>query len=123
MLFRIRPIGILILCSASVFSSVPAAVTQSDAPRRPVVYAPRPEYPLEARRQHLTGSGLLILHIDRETGIVTSVEIAKTIGYKILDDAAVRAFSRWRFKPGKYTKVKVPIRYTMDHSEIPKDLR
>ncbi|HEV3056766.1 MAG TPA: energy transducer TonB [Vicinamibacterales bacterium] len=121
---RIRPIGILIICFGFVFISVPAAVAQPDTQQKaPALYAPRPEYPLEARRQHLTGRGLLILHIDRETGTVTSVEISKSIGYKILDDAAVRALRQWRFKPGKFTKIKVPIGYTMGQSEIPKDLR
>jgi len=118
-LFRIRPIGILILCSASVFSSVPAAVAQSEAERKRVVRAPRPEYPLEARRQHLTGSGLLILHINRETGTVDSIDLKKSTGHKILDDAAIRCFLRWRFIPGKYTIVKVPVQYTLKQSEIP----
>jgi TonB family protein len=78
------------------------------------IYAPRPDYPLEARRQHLTGSAILILHIDKPSGTVTSIDVAKSTGHKILDDAATGAFLRWRFKPGLYTKIKVPIRYTMD---------
>ncbi len=90
------------MCFVWFSISVPAAVAQPDTQHQaPALYAPRPEYPLEARRRYLTGRGLLILHIDRKTGAVTSVEIAKSIGYKILDDAAVRAFRQWRFKPGK----------------------
>jgi TonB family protein len=81
--------------------------------RHPAVFAPRPDYPLEARQQHLIGSAILILHIDKPSGTVTSIEVAKSTGHKILDEAATRAFLRWRFKPGLYTKVKVPIRYTM----------
>ena len=86
-------------------------------PRASAVSAPRPDYPLEARQRHLTGSGILILHIDKPSGMVTSIDVAKSTGHKILDDAATRAFLRWRFKPGLYTKIKVPIRYTINGSQ------
>jgi hypothetical protein len=37
--------------------------------QEPVLYAKRPDYPVEARRQHLTGSGLFALHIRRDGGV------------------------------------------------------
>jgi TonB family protein len=86
-------------------------------PKAAAVFSPKPEYPLEARQRHLVGSGVLILHIDRDTGTVTSIDIEKSIGYKILDDAAIRALSQWRFKPGKSTKIRVPIRYTISGAQ------
>lgn len=37
--------------------------------------APRPEYPFEARRRRMTGSGIAVLTIDQLTGEVTNVSI------------------------------------------------
>ena len=104
--------------ASGVDTDMPAAEQRDHA-----VYAPRPDYPLAARRQHLTGSAILLLHIDKPSGTVTSVDVVKSTGHKILDDAASRGFSRWRFTPGRYTKIKVPIRYSMDRSDIPKMVR
>ena len=38
-------------------------ISPADAPLKeaPVLYAPRPDYPVDARRRHLTGGGLLAL--------------------------------------------------------------
>jgi TonB family protein len=77
-----------------------------------VIFAPKPEYPLAARKKHLEGDGVLLLHIDMPSGNVTSVDVEKSTGHKILDNAAVRSFLRWRFRPGTYTKVRVPIHYS-----------
>ena len=64
------------------------------------ISAPPPEYPLEARLRHATGSGILLLRVDIKTGRTKQVIIARTTGDKALDAAAVRAFVQWRFKPG-----------------------
>ena len=39
--------------------------------------APRPEYPYEARRQRLTGTGVALLLVDPASGAVTDVSIAQ----------------------------------------------
>jgi TonB family protein len=64
-----------------------------------VEYSPKPDYPVEARAHHLTGSGMFIIIVHPNTGRVTEVRIARSTGYSILDQAATRAFSQWRFKP------------------------
>jgi TonB family protein len=108
------PCDFTLVAASGAFGSEPDVSAESSSQPKRAAFAPKPEYPLEARQQHLTGSGILVLHIDKTTGTVTSVEVEKSIGHKILDDAAVRAFRQWRFKPGKFTKVKIPIRYTME---------
>jgi protein TonB len=75
--------------------------------------APRPEYPYEARRQRLTGSGVAVLLVDPASGSVTSVSIARSTGSAILDNAAISGFKRWRFKPGTVAKVSAPITFTL----------
>lgn len=78
-----------------------------------VLYQVPPAYPTAARRAHLTGRGILVGQVDVRTGHVTSVRMEKSIGHKILDDAALNAFRQWRFKPGTIRKFRTPISYTM----------
>src|SRR5205809_2163414 len=76
-------------------------------------YAPRPQYPYEARSRHITGSGVCVVNVDAGSGSVTSASMAQSIGSPILDNAATSAFRQWRFKPGTVSKVKIPITFTM----------
>lgn len=75
--------------------------------------APRPEYPYEARARKITGSGVCVLTVDTASGSVTDATMAQSIGSPILDNSTVSAFRRWRFRPGMYSKVKVPITFTL----------
>ncbi|OLD70987.1 MAG: hypothetical protein AUG90_00180 [Verrucomicrobia bacterium 13_1_20CM_4_55_9] len=76
-------------------------------------YAPRPQYPYEARSHHIMGSGVCVVDVDPGSGSVTSASMAQSIGNSILDNAATSAFRQWRFKPGSVSKVKIPITFTM----------
>jgi TonB family protein len=78
-----------------------------------VLYAPRPPYPYEARRQRMTGSGIALLTVDAEVGNVTSVRMMQSCGNPILDNATLEALRKWRFKPGSTVNVQVPITYTL----------
>ena len=77
------------------------------------ISAPRPEYPYEARRSKIVGSGVCVMTIDTASGAVTSADMAQSTGNAILDNAAKSAFSRWRFKPGTVSRVRTPITFTM----------
>ena len=78
------------------------------------IYAPKPEYPYEAKSRHVTGSGVAVLSVDTASGNVTDATMAQSIGSPILDNATTSTFRRWRFQPGKVApKVKVPITYTL----------
>ena len=77
------------------------------------IYTPRPEYPYEARRQRATGSGLAVLKIDLSTGAVADARMVQSTGSIVLDNSAVSALRRWRFKSGTAAKVQVPITYTL----------
>jgi len=71
-----------------------------------------PEYPREARDRGITGNGVVIVKIDPRTGVVTSASILKSTGQEILDNAALRAFWHWRFKPRIVTTLEIPIQLT-----------
>lgn len=95
-----------------------SAIKQSRSSRIPtsdVLKKPSPRYPEEARKHHITGRGVFILHVDRSTGVVTSVTVHKSTGHKILDDAAVNGILQWRFRPGalKDSSFYLPIAFFM----------
>jgi TonB family protein len=78
------------------------------------IFAPKPDYPYEARSRHVTGSGVAILTVDVASGNVTDASMAQSIGSPILDNSTTSTFRRWRFRPGAAApRVKVPITYTM----------
>lgn len=89
----------------------PGAMSISSA-KALATYAPRPQYPYEARSRHVTGSGVCVVEV-APSGSVSSASMAQSIGNPILDNAAVSAFRQWRFKPGSVSKVKIPITFTM----------
>ena len=90
----------------------PGAMSISSA-KALATYAPRPQYPYEARSRHVTGSGVCVVEVDPGSGSVSSASMSQSLGNPILDNAAVSAFRQWRFKPGTVSKVKIPITFTM----------
>ena len=80
------------------------------------VSAPRPEYPYEARRQKITGDGVVVMTVDPATGNVISVSMSRTTGNPFLDNAAVAGFKRWRFRPGTVSSVTCPVTFTLTGS-------
>lgn len=75
------------------------------------IYAPAPKYTREWAEKGIIGEGLAQLSVDRTNGAVTEAHIVKSTGHKVLDDSALEAFRRWRFKPGTVSKVKIPISF------------
>ena len=78
---------------------MPTIVTP-DQVQKLAIYKPQPEYPVQARRQRLTGDGLFILCIQIRTGLVKDVEVERSTGSSILDAAAISTLKQSRFKPG-----------------------
>jgi TonB family protein len=77
------------------------------------LYAPRPSYPYEARRSGTTGSGIAHLTVNSSAGNVVEARMGQSTGSPVLDNATIRAFRRWRFKPGIAPNVDVPITFTL----------
>ena len=110
---------ILLLIHAPTHHGFPSDETrQVGSVKALAVYAPRPQYPYEARARRQAGAGVAILTIDPNTGFVKKAEMATSTGYQILDNAALAAFGLWEFKPGTVSKVKIPIRFTMRGSVV-----
>jgi TonB family protein len=79
------------------------------------LYAPHPEYPLAARKRHWTGADVFACSI-RSDGTVASVDVLRSTGHQMLDQAAITAFRQWRFHPGEMKLVKIPMDFWMDGS-------
>ena len=75
------------------------------------IYAPRPKIPPEILAKHLTGAGTCVLYF-RPDGTVERAEMLKSTGQPILDKITIDTFSSWRFLPGYFTKMNIPITYT-----------
>lgn len=111
---------ILLLLQASTHRGVSADQTQQVASAKALaIYAPRPQYPYEARARRQVGSGIAILAVEPSTGIVKNAEMATSTGHELLDNAALSAFRKWRFRPGSVrAEVRIPITFTMGGSIV-----
>jgi len=93
---------------ASISAPVPMSlsVAQSMA-----ITARLPDYPYEAKRRNLTGSGVCLVAVDPATGTVTNATMFQSTGSPLLDKLTIQTFKSWRFKPGTVSQVRVPISY------------
>lgn len=79
---------------------------------------PPPEYPLAARRRGYQGTVVLNVLVNAE-GRVENLWVADSSGYRLLDNAAVRAVKNWFFIPGKIGGktvkmwVRIPVRFQL----------
>jgi TonB family protein len=110
---------IILLLGASCALAQGVASLQPDVSGL-AVYAPQPEYPVEARQRHIAGSGSFALRVDRATGKVVTVEVLRSTGSRLLDSSAIRTLRQWRFKSGgalptrhdpNYSKIFVPVTF------------
>ena len=82
---------------------------------------PAPRYPEEARKAGQQGVVLLLAKVNSD-GKAGEVLLKSGSGYPLLDDAALKAVQRWKFKPAKIgsmsvdSRVEIPVRFTLDKS-------
>ena len=79
--------------------------------RPEAIYTPMPVYRPEWAKQGLSGKGVVLVTIDKETGRVTGARMLESTGNQLLDGAALQAYSQWRFKPGTVTQLRMPIEF------------
>ena len=79
---------------------------------------PPPKYPVLARRRGWEGTVELLVAVSAE-GMVDHVAVSKSSGFPVLDDAAVKAVTKYRFVPGLQgdktvaMQVKVPVQFRL----------
>jgi protein TonB len=81
--------------------------------KRMAISTPRPNYPINARARRIKGNGIFTLVLT-DTGEVSSIQVLKSTGSEVLDDAAEKALRKWHFKPEiAPKKINVPINFTL----------
>jgi protein TonB len=81
-------------------------------------YNPKPRYPHAARRRGQEGKLLLLVEV-LPSGRVGKIEIEKSSGFELLDNAAIDTVKRWRFVPAKRGAnpvrawVKIPVEFNL----------
>ena len=97
--------------SVSLHGQSPGPVGQPRPPK--AIYTPKPVYRPEWARQGLTGKGVVLLTIDKQTGSVSGARMLTSTGNQQLDGAALQAYSQWRFDPRTViiTQLKIPIEF------------
>lgn len=83
----------------------PNAVAINSAQSEPIFDAaylnnPSPNYPLDAKRKNIQGKVLVQVTV-KSDGSAKEVIIARSSGYKSLDEAAIEAVRQWRFIPAR----------------------
>ena len=80
---------------------------------------PAPAYPYQAIRENQQGVVVLEILVDK-SGRPTSVEIAQSSGFPLLDQSALWTVRRWKFDPAHvgfiptHARIRVPIRFTLE---------
>ena len=102
----IAPAPVISPPAASPEAPSPAAIAPAAAaPLIPpngeaaTLHNPAPVYPLEARRRRQQGTVRLRVTVSVE-GHVQDIAVARTSGFDLLDQAALKAVRRWTFVPG-----------------------
>nr|WP_275588825.1 energy transducer TonB [Croceicoccus hydrothermalis] len=119
------PLAPIALPPMPVAASAPAAPAPAPAPITPPDVAaaqrdnPAPEYPFIARRAREEGTVLLRVLVD-PSGRVDTLNVAEGSRSSRLDEAALRAVRKWRFKPAMQAGravaawVMVPITFSLN---------
>jgi TonB family protein len=72
-----------------------------------------PDHPYGDRSLHHQGKGLFQITLDTKTGAVTEIAVVKSTGFSSLDSAAIASLRHWRWKPGKWKQINLPIAFEL----------
>jgi TonB family protein len=100
------------LVSLSALQAQPVTPQGNPPPPR-AIYTPKPVYRAEWAKQGLAGKGVVLVTIDKQTGMVTGARMLTSTGNQQLDGAALQAYSQWRFDPRTVavSQLKIPIEF------------
>jgi TonB family protein len=72
-----------------------------------------PDYPFADQVQRREGTGLFRLNLDLQTGSVTKVVLLRSTGFPTLDHCAISAIQEWRWRPGMWKEIEIPIKFSL----------
>ena len=88
------------------------SIISASAAKGVTTYAPRPNYPQEARSHRIAGSGVCVVSVDPANGSVIDASMAQSTGSPLLDKSVLRTLRTWKFKPGTVSQVSIPVEFT-----------
>jgi TonB family protein len=103
---RIKGMGPSEVALASVLKMAPGMRAPA------LLYKVEPEYSEEARSAKYSGTVLLGMVVDVD-GVAKDIDIVKGLGLG-LDEKAVEAIRKWKFRPGEKDGLPVPVRATIE---------
>jgi TonB family protein len=112
---RMLRFAVLFICLTALQAVALATTYDPPEVRAMFFYRPHPDYPFQLRARHFVGSGLFRLHVD-ERGSVTSVDVLRSTGHPELDSEALKAYRKWRAKPGTTREVDLPCTFALRHT-------
>ena len=109
---RVIPAFVIGLVSVLWLHAQSASPIRQPPPPR-AIYTPKPVYRAEWAKQGLTGKGVVLVNIDKQTGKVTGARMLTSTGNQQLDGSALEAYSQWRFDPRTVavSQLKIPIEF------------
>jgi protein TonB len=114
--FLIRLVRFMMLTLVVVAAGIPIARAATEPPV-PVRMVP-PVYPVELRRNGVSGVVSLVFEVD-EKGDVVDPKVVKSSNSQF-DQPALDAIARWKFKPGRKDgvptkmKISIPLQFNSD---------
>jgi TonB family protein len=108
---RVFLIFVALVFVSSLYAQPARPAGQPPPPR--AIFTPQPIYRAEWAKQRLTGKGVVLVNIDKQTGNVTGARMLTSTGNQQLDGAALQAYSQWRFDPRTVavSQLKIPIEF------------
>ena len=76
-----------------------------------ILDAPEPAFPEGSRKDIGVSQGVYRLTINQQSGLVDQVGVLKKTGTQKLDGTAVLTFFKWKFKPGAFKQIDIPITF------------
>jgi TonB family protein len=109
---KVFPAFVVSLAFVSSLHAQSASPVRQPSPPR-AIYMPKPVYRAEWAKQGLTGKGVVLVNIDKQTGYVTGARMLTSTGNQQLDGATLQAYSQWRFDPRTVavSQLKIPIEF------------
>jgi TonB family protein len=110
------------LCATSLFGAQPLTASAVDIHGKrhfdgswfsDCVALGRPEYPVADRAQWHQGEGLFRITVDVKTGLVSKVAVIKSTGFTSLDNSAIAALRKCRWKPGRWKEIDFRVNFMM----------
>lgn len=104
--------------AAQSITNTPSSTIESPIFDAAFLKNPQPTYPVFAKKRLQEGIVMLKVKVSTE-GKAEEVELAKSSGFRLLDDAAQQAVAKWQFVPARQgdlvvmASVIVPIRFAL----------